>query len=99
MLSDKSFLPDFEEWLQALKNGYLDHHSHLFSSDIEQRLLKAYRNVTRGKPPPDERIDIATWTLHDLYRNHPRGKDPDLYKEILETIKQRRDNKKSLLQS
>jgi len=91
-LSDRSFLPSFEEWLQALKDGYLDHRSHLFSKDIEQRLLRAYRNVTRGAPPSDERIDIVIWTLRDLYRNHPRGRDPNFYKEILETIKQRRNN-------
>jgi len=89
MLSDKSFLPNFEEWLKALKSGWLDHRSHLFSRSVEQSLLKAYRNVTRGKPPPDEKIDIEAWTLYDLYRNHPRGKDPVFYMEILNAIRGR----------
>jgi hypothetical protein len=28
--------------------------------------------------------------LDDLYRNHPRGKDLDFYREILEAIRERR---------
>ena len=93
MLSDKSILPDFEEWLQALEAGYLDHRSHLFTEDVERRLSRAIRNVKQGKPPPREMIDFVMWTLDDLYRSHPRGKDPDFYREILEAIKERRDKR------
>jgi hypothetical protein len=51
MLSDKSVLPSFEERLQALKDGYLDHRPYLFEDEVEKTLLKALRNVKRGKPP------------------------------------------------
>jgi hypothetical protein len=93
MLSDKSLLPYFDRWFQALKKGDIDHRTYLFSPDVEQKLLNASRNVNRGISPPDEKVDFKEiWTLRDLYENHPRGKEPNFYKEILNIIKERRSH-------
>ncbi|MCC6019286.1 MAG: hypothetical protein LM601_09665 [Candidatus Verstraetearchaeota archaeon] len=90
LLGKKSFLPIFEKWLKALKNGFLDHRNYLFSSEVERRLLKARDYVAKGKAPLNEKIDYAEpWTLRDLYEHHPRGRDPAFYEEILEAIKDR----------
>ncbi|MCR6624424.1 MAG: hypothetical protein NDF58_07625 [archaeon YNP-LCB-024-027] len=89
-LGKKSFLPIFERWFNALKNGFLDHRTYLFSSEVEQRLLKACEYVSKGKAPLNVKIDYAEpWTLRDLYEYHPRGRDPAFYEEILEAIKDR----------
>jgi DNA-binding HxlR family transcriptional regulator len=89
-LADSSFLPSFDEWMKALKDGRLDHRGYLFSPEVEKKLINAFKNVKMGKSPRDEPIDFEMWTLADLYRIHPRGKDPEFYKEILDAIRERK---------
>jgi hypothetical protein len=98
LLGKKSFLPIFERWFNALRNGFLDHRTHLFSSEVERRLVKARDYVAKGKAPSNEKIDYAEpWTLRDLYEYHPRGRDPAFYEEILEAIKERQPYSTPLL--
>jgi len=88
-VSDKDFLPHFEQWVNALREGNLDHRSWVFKKG-EEELTKAFRAVKRGRPPPDTLIDLEPWTLLDLYRYHPRGKEPALYRELIDTVRARK---------
>ena len=99
-----SFVYVFEEWLQALRDGSLDHRSHIFDR-APVLLTKFKRYVERKRSGAGlsleeerefeslllEKIDWdEAWTLGDLYQYHPRGKSASLYEEILEEIELRR---------
>jgi len=88
-MSDKSFLPLFEEWLTALNEGRIDHHSWIFENIGE--VERACRAVKMGKAPRDVIIDPSSgmWTLRDIYLYHPRGKDYDFWVEILSALRGR----------
>jgi hypothetical protein len=93
LISDKSFLPWFEEWLEALKQGNLDHRSWIF--DRIDKVAKAYRSVKSGKQPADDVIDLEHWTLRDVYLHHPKGKDADFWGEFLSLLNQRNEKIKA----
>lgn len=83
LASDKSFLPWFENWFDALKQGNLDHRKWIF--DNIEKVHKAYRRVKRGREPSHDLIDldVGHWTLRDLYLYHPRGRDVDFWEELI----------------
>jgi len=88
--SEKSFLPWFENWFQALKQGNLDHRIWIFKN-IE-KVRRAYRAVRRNREPLPDLIDLEPWTLRDLYSYHPRGKDSDFWEELLNELTKRKEN-------
>jgi DNA-binding HxlR family transcriptional regulator len=88
LIADKSFLPAFEEWLAALKQGNLDHRAWIF--DRVDKVAKAYRRVKSGKEPANDIIDLEHWTLRDIYIHHPRGKDTDFWEELLKLLELRK---------
>ena len=89
LASDKSFLPWFENWFEALKQGNLDHRTWIF--DNIEKVYKAYRSVKRGKEPSHDLIDLDVehWTLRDLYLYHPRGRDVDFWEELISELNAR----------
>lgn len=82
-VSDREFLPLFEGWFLALKEGNLDHRSWVFNEQSVTTLISTYKDVRRGRIPENGIIDIEHWTISDLYSFHPKGKDPDFWKEML----------------
>lgn len=80
-------LPQFEEWLKALKAGELSHRIWLFEEEILRDVESAYRAVKRGKKPKPWKIDKEFWTLSDLYELHPQGKNPEFWHELLTALK------------
>jgi hypothetical protein len=94
-VSDKEFLVQFERWKKALEEGNLDHRSFLFNEGLK-RLERAYNAVRRGKRPPDLRVCYESWTLLDLHKYHPRGKDPQFYEELLTQVRKRKPENQRL---
>jgi len=88
-VSNKDFLPLFDEWLSALKEGNLDHRSWIFDEKSVSTLINTYKDVKKGKIPQNGIIDIEPWTISDLYYFHPRGKDVNFWKELLLEINSR----------
>lgn len=89
-VSDKSFLPRFEQWVKALREGNLDHRSWIFTKG-EKELIRAFRAVKRHKPPSrSSLIDLEPWTLRDVYMYHPKGRELDLYKELIDMLRTRK---------
>jgi hypothetical protein len=88
-VSDKDFLPFFDEWLSALKKGYLDHRSWIFSGESITALINSFKEVKKGRIPADGIIDIEPWTIRDLYYFHPRGKDVSFWRELLVELNSR----------
>lgn len=88
-VSNKDFLPSFDEWLSALKEGNLDHRSWIFDEKSVSTLINTYKDVKKGKVPKNGIIDIEPWTVSDLYDFHPRGKDVNFWKELLLEINSR----------
>jgi hypothetical protein len=80
---------EFDDWLNAVKTGRADHRTWLFEEKTLARVRAAYRRVRSGRQPDDLRIDKENWTLKDIYRYHPRGKDPAFWEEVLEALKSR----------
>lgn len=80
-------LPAFEEWLNALQEGYLGHHSWLFEEETIKLVKKAYACVKRGQPPPSVHIDLEPWTLRDIYELHPRGRSQEFWRELLDLLR------------
>lgn len=88
----KEVAADFDEWLQALKEGRIDE-PWLASDEVIERVRKVLRAVEKGRAPPDEIIDCFAfsevgrpWTALDVWLYHPRGKDPELWREVLEGL-------------
>jgi len=91
-LSSKSTVLEIEDWLNALKNGWLDHRLWLFRENTIKRVESVYRAVKRGNIPPKVSIDPpSSWTIRDIYLYHPRGRDPDFWVEILKELRKRRN--------
>ncbi len=88
-VSDREFLPNFEEWIQALKDGNLDHRSWIFDEKSVNTLISTYKDVRRGKIPENGIVDIEHWTISNLYSFHPRGKEPDFWRELLVEVNKR----------
>ena len=88
---EKEIVRDFDEWLDALKKGDLDHRSQLFEDETLKRVHSAFNLVRNGQSPVVERIDFEYWTLSDLYKNHPNGKSPEFWLALLEAIRARRE--------
>ena len=76
----------FEKWFEALRDGSLDHREYLFSEENIKRLKLMIEDIRAGavkKNVLKAKIDKwEPWSLEDIYLNHPRGKDPQLYSEI-----------------
>ena len=89
LLSNKSVIRTFDDWRVALREGRLDHRGWLFKEKTFARLAKAYRAVKRGREPSDVRIDKEPWSLRDIYRYHPFGRDAGFWNEIINEIKTR----------
>jgi hypothetical protein len=85
-LMEKSVIVSFEEWLTALREGWL----YPDEKERTRRIFqKAYGAVLRGREPPDEIVDprsFPLWTPRSLYRYHPRGKQPSFWEEILSLL-------------
>lgn len=94
-VSDREFLPMFDEWFSALKKGYLDHRSWVFSRKTMTALINSLKAVRRNKAPPDGIIDLEPWTIRGLYQYHPRGKDVDFWEELLIELNLRMQRKPS----
>jgi hypothetical protein len=92
-IADKDFLPIFEKWMEALRTGYLDHRSWIFDEKAITTVINAFKAVKRGKAPPEGLIDIEHWTILDLYRYHPRGKEVSFWKELLIELNKRLQTK------
>lgn len=88
-VSDRDFLPIFEQWLSALKEGYLDHRSWIFDKKSVSTIITTLNEVKKGRVPADGIIDIEPWTIRDLFFFHPRGKDETFWKELLIAINTR----------
>jgi hypothetical protein len=88
---EKSLLPFFRIWYNALKKGELDHRRYLFTNKTINKIKKAIRNIKIGLFPLNEKIDFKeTWTLQYLYFEHPDGKKLEFWKNLLEAIKERK---------
>lgn len=46
--------------------------------------------MKRGRKPKPWKIDKEFWTLRDLYELHPKGKNPEFWREILNTLRTRK---------
>jgi len=83
----------FEKWFEALKEGSLDHRKYLFSEENIKKLRLMIEDVRTGAIKKDilnAKIDKwEPWSLKDIYLNHPRGKDPQLYSEIKAELEKR----------
>jgi hypothetical protein len=88
-VSNREFLPMFDEWLAALKAGRLDHRSWIFDEKAVTMVIDSLRAVKRGKVPSEGSLDLVPWTNVDLYRYHPRGKDVSFWRELLVEIDKR----------
>ncbi|MCW4010366.1 MAG: hypothetical protein NWF05_07070 [Candidatus Bathyarchaeota archaeon] len=91
LLSDRSTIRGFEDWRNALNKGDLDHREWLFNEKTITRLAAAYRAVKQHKEPANVRIDKEDWSLQDLYKYHPLGKDIEFWKGIIDDINTRRN--------
>jgi len=60
------------------------------------RLSNAYRAVVRNREPSDVRIDKEPWTLRDVNRYHPLGKEPKLWIELIDDIRTRASAKRKV---
>jgi hypothetical protein len=80
-------LPEFEEWYKALKLGNLSHRVWLFEDETIRDVERAYRRVRRNSAPEPWRIDKEPWTLKDLFDLHPKGKDPEFWHMLVNTLK------------
>jgi DNA-binding HxlR family transcriptional regulator len=94
-LSDKDFLPEFEDWYASLKEGSLDHRSWIFEWGEENlvRAIKALRRKKAWKSIPNLPIDMdGLWGIRDLVLHHPRAvSDGQLFlQEILGEIRRRK---------
>lgn len=76
--------------LKALKDGNLSHRIWLFEEETIKDVERAFRAVKRGRKPKPWKIDKGFWTLRDLYELHPRGKNPEFWREILTALRTRR---------
>ena len=83
-------IPQFEGWLQALKDGNLSHRIWLFEEETIKDVESAFRAVKRGRKTKPWKIDKEFWTLRDLYELHPRGKNPEFWREILMALRTRK---------
>lgn len=88
-VSDRDFLPMFEQWFSALKEGRLDHRSWIFDKNSVATIINSLKEVKKGRVPADGIIDIEPWTIRSLYVFHPRGKDESFWKELLVAINAR----------
>jgi hypothetical protein len=88
-VSNRDFLPKFDQWFTALKEGNLDHRSWIFDEKQVIPLINAYKEVSKGKQPQNGIIDLESWTISDLYTYHPQGKDSAFWKELLTEINKR----------
>jgi len=82
MLAKESVIESFQEWLNALKGGWL------YPSDVKRArelFKKAYKAVARGREPSGEFVCISTFppfSWRDVYLYHPRGKQRSFWDEI-----------------
>lgn len=83
-------IPQFEKWLEALKDGKLSHRVWLFEEETIRDVESAFRAVKRGRKPKPWNIDKEFWTLRDLYELHPKGKNPEFWREILNALRTRK---------
>lgn len=79
--------PQFDRWFEALKNGNLSHRIWLFEDETIKDVESAFRAVKRGRKPKPWKIDKEFWTLQDLYELHPKGKNPEFWREILKVLR------------
>lgn len=83
-------LPEFTDWYNALKEGYLDHRGWIFDDDVLEDLNSVAKLVNKGIEPENIIIDPQTiWTVKDLYHYHPNGKNPAFWYDLLLQIKKR----------
>lgn len=83
-------IPQFEEWFKALRDGDLSHRIWLFEEETIKDVESAFRAVKRGRKPKSWKIDKEFWTLRDLYELHPRGKNPEFWREMLTALRNRK---------
>jgi len=88
-LSKKSFIPEFEGWLESLEKGYLDHETLVFEKGIES-VIRTIRAIKRGKKPPSLLIDLRSWTTRDIFEQYPYGKDLQFWEKLLAILQKRR---------
>ena len=82
----------FNAWHRALREGYLSHRSYLRKKMLLiQKIVKTLKQ-TNGIAMPKECIDEKRldhkepWTIMDVYRYHPRGRQPEFWEELLNDI-------------
>ncbi len=80
---------DFDSWRDDVKSGRADHRVWLFEEKTLNRVRRAYHSVKSGGQPLPQRIDKENWTLLDVYKYHPRGRDRKFWLEVLESLEAR----------
>jgi len=84
-----SKISEFDSWLEDVKSGDADHRVWLFEEKTINRVRRAYRSVVMGRAPLPQRIDKEKWTLLDIFRHHPQGRDPKFWLDIVEALTKR----------
>jgi len=79
----------FEDWMEALQKGRIDHRSWLFKEETFKDLHQAYNAVKEGQCPLPAQIDKEPWTLADLWKYHPDGKKPEFWEGLMDAIRAR----------
>jgi len=87
-LSKKSFIPIFEDWLDALEKGRLDNERLIFEEGIES-VARSIRAIKRGKSPPPLLLDLQPWNTRDVFEHYPQGKDQRFWENLLKLMRGR----------
>lgn len=91
VVAEKDYkLRDFDDWLEALENGQLDHRVWLFEERTFRLLRVALKAVRDGRSPPPLRIDKEPWNLADLYKNYHRGGEVEFWEKLRDTLWERK---------
>lgn len=86
----KSVIPLFESWLNALKEGYLDHRIWIYKEGIKN-VEAAIKYINENKFPPSLPVDkIEPWNIQTIYLEYPKAKTISFWKDLLKTLKERK---------
>jgi len=88
-------IEEFEDWFKDLRRGNCDHRTWIFDQGkraLENVIYRMEHEKTKNRPITDENFLIdpfESWSLYELYRYHPRGRDVEFYRELLTEIEKR----------
>ncbi len=79
----------FTDWYEALKEKRIMHRLWICDDKVVASLSKALRAIKRGRAPEPAHVDVnEPWTLLDLYKYHPEGRNPEFWQKLLEAVKE-----------